>query len=190
MMRCLFRTRMAVPVLVLALSGCVSLRVSSDVNATAGHPLQCHSFAWAGSFRGSSDSLRSTVANPLNESRLRAAIEANLRTVGAQPAKSDPDCLVGYGIGMRNVVDGPYPYDGGWGYGYGYGWGWAGPWGWGWDEPYVYQEGIIAVDLYDGRTHQPIWHASVNQSLAGATGDKATRKIDAAVAAIFAKYPR
>lgn len=176
----------AIPLL-LCLGGCVSLRVTSDVNTAVGQSLQCHSFAWAGSFRGNADSLRSSVANPLNEARLRAAIEANLRNVGVQPASSDPDCLVGYGIGMRNVVEGPDPY--GWGWGYGYGWGWGGPWGWGWDEPYVYQEGIVAVDVYDAHSRQPLWHASVNQSLAGATGDRARQKIDEAVAAIFAKYP-
>jgi hypothetical protein len=48
-------------------------------------------------------------------------------------------------------------------YGYGYGWGW----GWGY----------------------PLWHASVDQSLYGVTGDKAQKRIDAAVAAIFTKYP-
>ena len=186
-----------------ALSACTTLRVTSDVNTAVKSNVQCHTFAWAGSFHGSSDTLRATVANPVNESRLRAAIEANLRTVGVQPAPgvnggtgqtgeaSGADCLVGYGIGMRNVVEGD-PY----GYGYGWwGWGWGGPpgfigGGWGWDYPYVYHEGIIAVDLYDARTRQPLWHAAVNQNLSGVTGEKADQKIQAAVAAIFTKYPR
>jgi len=175
---------------VLALTaGCTSLRVTSDVNTPLIGTVQCHTFEWAGSFRGSSDSLRSTIANPVNESRLRAAIQANLGTAGVQPATSGADCLVGYGIGMRNVVDGGYPY-GGWGWGGGWGWryGYAGAWGW--DYPYVYREGIIAVDLYDAKTRQPLWHASVNQSLTGATGEKADQKIKAAVAAIFTKYPK
>jgi Domain of unknown function (DUF4136) len=192
---------------VCAMSACTSLRVTSDVNTPVISTVQCHTFAWAGSFHGSSDSLRSSVANPVNESRLRAAIEANLKTVGVQPAPgigpaagiapatgapaaaSGADCLVGYGIGMRNVVEGD-PY------GYGWGWGWRGGWGpgpgfggWGWDYPYVYHEGIVAVDLYDAKTRQPLWHASVNQNLAGATGEKADQKIKAAVAAIFTKYP-
>jgi hypothetical protein len=53
----------------------------------------------------------------------------------------------------------------------------------------VYREGIVAVDLYDGKSRQPIWHASVDQDLTGATGDKADTKIKAAVAALFTKYP-
>ena len=127
----------------------------------------------------------------MNEARLRAAIQSNLSTVGVRPATENPDCLVGYGIGSRNVVEGGYPYGyGGWGWGGGVGWrhGWYGG-GWGWDYPYVYQEGVIGVDVYDGKSKQALWHASVNQNLTGATGDKADKKIKDAVAAIFTKYP-
>ena len=53
----------------------------------------------------------------------------------------------------------------------------------------MYHEGIIAVDLYDARSKQPIWHASANQSLQGAVGAEAEQKIDKAVTAIFTKYP-
>ena len=79
----------------------------------------------------------------------------------------------------------------GWGYGGGIGWrhGWYGG-AWGWDYPYVYQEGVIGVDIYDGKSKQALWHASVDQNLVGATGDKADKKIRDAVAAIFTKYPR
>ena len=61
--------------------------------------------------------------------------------------------------------------------------------GWGWDYPYVYREGVVAVDLYDARSRQPLWHASVDQNVVGLTGEAADNKIKAAVAAIFTKYP-
>jgi hypothetical protein len=173
---------------VSALAGCTSLRVSSDVNPALAGAVQCHTFAWAGSFHGSSP-LRTTIANPLNESRLREAIAANLQSKGLQPVSGDAECLVGYGIGTQNVIDGPYPV--GWGWGGGGGWGrrgWGGGWGY-YDYPYVYEQGVVAVDLYDSKTKQPIWHASVGQNLAGATGADAQKKIDAAVAALFTKYP-
>jgi hypothetical protein len=184
-------THAVVASLVCGLGACTTLRVTSDVNQPLAANVKCHSFAWAGSFQGSSDTLRSTVANPVNESRLRAAIQSNLGTVGVPLAGGDADCLVGYGIGQRNVVDG-YPYGG---YGWGGGFGWRGGWGgWGgyyggWGYPYVYTEGIIGVDIYDAKSKQALWHASVDQSLKGATGDKADQKIKAAVAAIFTKYP-
>lgn len=168
-----------------ALSGC-ALQVRSDVNRTAFHPGQCHTFAFAGSFRPDNP-MRGTVANPVNESRLRAAITSHMQALGVQLAKENPDCLVGYGIGSQLHVDpgfGPYPY-GPWGYGY-----WGGPWGpWGWGGPYVYREGIIGIDLYDARTREALWHASVDQSLHGATGADAEQKINAAVTALFAHFP-
>jgi hypothetical protein len=173
------------------LAGCTSLRVTSDINRAAG-PVQCRTFGWAGNFRSDSP-MRNGIANPVNEARLRGAIQAQLAAVGVQPANgAPPDCLVGYGIGAHTQIEGAYPVGWGWGFGYGYG-GWrrGGFYGGyaGWDEPYVYREGIIAVDLYDARSKAPIWHASVNQSLYGAVGAEAEQKIDKAVAVLFTKYP-
>ncbi len=175
--------------LAVSLAGC-ALQVRSDVNRTAFHPGQCHTFAFSGSFR-TDNPMRGTVANPVNESRLRAAITSHMQAIGVQLAKENPDCLVGYGIGSQLVVDPGYPMGPyGWGYGY---WGWGGPfwgpWGWGWDGPYVYRQGMIGIDLYDAKTHEPLWHASVDQNLYGATGADAEQRIDAAVNALFAHFP-
>ena len=64
-----------------------------------------------------------------------------------------------------------------------------GYWGPGYWGPYVYREGVIAIDVYDAKSRQPLWHASVDQSLYGVSGPEAQKRIDAAVAAIFAKHP-
>jgi Domain of unknown function (DUF4136) len=169
-------------------AACTTPRVTTDSNpklSVAG----CHTYNWLGSFRGDPSS-RPDFVNPLNEDRLRAAIAANLQSKGAQLAADQPsaDCLVGYGVGSRHVVSGYYPYGwGGWG-----GWGWHRGfvgWGWGGPYPYVYHEGVIVVDLYDGASRQPIWHASADQNISGLTGAAAENKINSAVTAIFAKYP-
>jgi hypothetical protein len=184
MLKHLLRACLIAPVFCLT-AACTSLDVRSDVNRTLVGSVQCHTFAWAGSFHGNSP-LRDTVANPVNEDRLRAAIAAHL-SGGVQKIASNADCLVGYGIGSHAAVD--YPY--GWGYPYAWGdpYGWGYPYG-GWGPgPSVYREGIIAVDLYDAKSRQPLWHASVEQSLYGVSGTEAEKRIDAAVAAIFNKYP-
>jgi hypothetical protein len=191
MMKQLIRTGIVAVTVFGGLAGCETLHVTSDVNRAVVGQVTCHTFAWAGTFKSDSP-LRNGVANPVNESRLRGAIQAHLAGLGIQaaPNEAGADCLVGYGIGSRSVVEGAYPVGWGWGFGYGWGWrhGYAGGY-WGWDEPYVYREGIIAVDLYDARSKQPIWHASVNQSLVNATGADAEQKIDKAVTALFTKYP-
>jgi len=177
-MKCVLRAALTVSLSALTLNACAPY-VHSDVNTAAIGRVHCGSFAWAGEFRSNSP-LRSTIANPVNESRLRAAIASHL---GApiQPAPGNADCLVGYGIGGYYVVSGAYPYP--------YGWAWSYPYGWAGPGPYVYPEGVIAVDLYDARTGQPLWHASTEQSLFRVTGPEAEKRIDAAVAAIFTKYP-
>jgi hypothetical protein len=168
---------------VLTVSACVTARVTSDVSSSTSAS-QCHTYAWAGSFHYNEGTGRGVV-NPLNESRLRAAIAENLASKGVQPASGDADCLVGYGLGVQTIVEGDYPY----------GWGWGGGWrggfygAWGWDYPYIYREGVVAVDLYDAKSRHPLWHASVDQNVAGLTGAAADNKIKAAVAAIFTKYP-
>src|SRR5665213_1814128 len=118
----------------IASTACTSLRVSSDVNPGV-NASQCHSYAWAGAFHAN-PGVAQNVANPLNETRLRNAIAANLQSKGVAPASANADCLVGYGIGVQSVIEGGYPYGP-------YGWGWAGRrgfyggWG-GYDYPYAY----------------------------------------------------
>jgi Domain of unknown function (DUF4136) len=169
---------LAISCTALTLAACAPY-VKSDVNTALIGQVHCGSFAWAGEFRSNSP-LRSTIANPLNENRLRAAIASHLGGV-VQPGPGNADCLVGYGIGGYYAVSGAYPYP--------YGWAWNYPYAWGWPGPYVYPEGIIAIDLYDARTGQPLWHASTQQSLFGVSGPEAEKRIDSAVAALFTKYP-
>jgi Domain of unknown function (DUF4136) len=165
------------------LSGC-ALTVRTDVNRAAFRPGQCHTFAFVGSFR-TDNPMRGTVANPVNESRLRAAITTHMQAMGVQLATANADCLVGYGIGSSLVVNpGYYPYGGYWG---GY-WGpyWGGWYGYG---PYVYRQGMIGIDLFDAKTHEALWHASVDQDLYGAAGADAEQRINVAVDALFAHFP-
>jgi hypothetical protein len=186
-----------------ALAGCTGIPVRIDQNAQLLATVHCQSVGWAGGFKGDSP-LRSSIANPLNEARLRDAIAANLQ-IARIPLLDVPEtgtvaapgqgahCLIGYGIGMEHQIDTVYPA--GWGYGAGYwgpGWGpgWGYGWGYGWGAPYVYHQSFITLDLYDAASRQPMWHASAEQNLNGLTGDQAIQHIRAAVDAIFLKFPR
>ncbi len=197
------RLRVLIPIALVgaALAGCAGIPVRTDQNSQLLATVHCQSVAWAGGFKGASP-LRNTIANPLNEARLRDAIAANLQSAGiplverspaapaAPPAASpaaDAQCLIGYGIGMERQVDAVYPED--WGYGIGY---WGPGWGpgWGWGAPYVYHQSFITLDLYDAASRKPMWHASAETSLSGLSGDPANQRIRAAVDAIFLKFPR
>jgi hypothetical protein len=150
----------------------------------------CHTYAFALEHVANTDQ-PAAYGNPLNAQRLRAAIAANLAAKGIQPVeRTVAECIVGYAMGSRQVFNDYYAR---WGYGWGYGYGWGRPGamygGWGWDGPMVSDETRIAVDLFDAKSHQPIWHASVNQNVYDLTGARAEEKINAGTAAIFAKFP-
>jgi len=174
----------------LGLAACSSLHVTTDVNPNLS-VTSCHTYAFAKEFVANANQ-PAAYGNPLNAERLRVAIESNLAARGIQRAdRASADCVVGYAMGTRQVFNDYYNGFGpGWGFGYGY-WGRRGGiyGGWGWDGPYVSDETRIAVDLFDAKTHTPIWHASVSQNVSDLTGPNAEAKISAGTAAIFAKFP-
>jgi hypothetical protein len=174
---------------VVALEACTGLPVKTDINPNMS-VANCHSYAFADEHVANSDQ-QSAFGNPLNAQRLREAIQSNMAAKGISMAadRKSADCVVGYAMGTRQVFDDFYgPYGIGWGWGGG--WGWRHGWGGGfYDGPYVYDETRVAIDLFDAKSRIPIWHASVSQTVSDLTGPHAVEKIDAAAAAIFAKFP-
>jgi hypothetical protein len=171
------------------LSGCAGLSVRTDVNP--GYSVaNCHTYAFANEHVANADQ-PAAYGNPLNADRLRTAIQANLAAKGIQPAeRSAAECVIGYAMGSRQVFNDYYSgFGAGWGYG---GWGRFGGFyggGWGWDGPMVQDETRIAVDVFDAKSHTPMWHASVSETVSDLRGPNAVEKINAAAAAIFAKFP-
>jgi hypothetical protein len=177
--------------LVLGLAGCTTLPVTVDMNPSMS-VTSCHTYAFAKEFVANANQ-PAAYGNPLNAERLRVAIEANLAARGIQRADhASADCVVGYAMGTRQVFNDYYSSFGpAWGFGYGYGWGRHGGFygNWGWDGPSVSDETRIAIDLFDAKSHTPIWHATVSQNVSDLTGPNAEAKINAGTAAIFAKFP-
>jgi hypothetical protein len=186
-----FRALLAAPA-ILGLAACNTIPVTTDYNPGLS-VASCHTYVFAMEHVANVDN-QAAFANPLNAERLRVAIESNLAAKGIQRAadRSSAECVVGYAMGTRQVFDDFY---GGWGAGWGYGWGGWGRPGFGWggglgvDGPAVRNETRITVDLFDAKSHKPIWHAAASQSVSDLTGPNAEAKINAATAAIFTKLP-
>jgi len=169
-----------------ALAGC-ALQARTDIDPRAS-VATCHTYAFREG--GPNHGEAGAFANPLNDKRLREAIRANLAVHGIQPAAEGTaaDCVVGYSIGSRLAADPGYPRFG-WGLGLGWGRRNLGATA-AWDSgPYDYREGRVTVNLFDAHSHDPLWHAYVDEDVTGLMGDTAQQHIDAAVAAIFAKFP-
>jgi len=176
-------------VLALGLSACNTVAVRTDYAKDMSASV-CHTYAFAMEHVANADQ-PAAYANPLNAERLRVSIQSQMAARGIQLVdRASADCVVGYAMGSRQVFDGYYGgyYGAGWGGGRfrrGFGWGA----GWGYDGPWVENETRIAVDLFDAKTHKPIWHASASQNVYELSGPEAVQKIDLATAAIFAKFP-
>ena len=173
----------------LGLSACNTVAVRTDYARDMSASV-CHTYAFAMEHVANADQ-PAAYANPLNAERLRTAVQYNMAARGIQLVdRAAADCVVGYAMGTRQVFDGYYGgyYGAGWGFGgYRGGWGFRGAWGY--DGPWVQNETRISVDLFDAKSHKPIWHASASQDVYELSGPKAVEKIDLATAAIFSKYP-
>lgn len=169
----------------LGLAACNTIAVKTDA-APGMSVVSCHTYAFANEHVANQDQ-PAAYGNPLNAERLRVAVQNNLASRGIQPVadRSQADCVVGYALGTRQVFD---DYYAGWGAGYGYrGRRFGGAWGY--DGPWVQNETRVAVDLFDAKSRKPIWHASASQNVYELSGPNAEAKINAATAAIFAKFP-
>ncbi len=172
-----------------ALAACANLPVTVDVNPNLSASM-CHNYAFAPTHVPSGG--QGAFGNPINAERLRVAVENHLAARGlAKVDLKDADCVVGYAMGSRQVMD---QYYGGLGAMWGFGWGWYGGYGywggpWGYDGTYVYDETRITVDLFEAKTHKPIWHAYVTESVSDLKGPRADEHINVGVDAIFGKFP-
>jgi hypothetical protein len=170
--------------LVLGLSACETLRVGSDYDRTASFS-GFHSFTWV-----RADDVG--MHNPLVAERAREAIKARLERMGyTYVSEADQaDFAVDFTIGSRERVDVqtyPAAYAGAW-WGYGRGW-WGYPyWGTGVDVQ-RYREGELAIDVFDARTHKPVWHGWAKKPLTEADMEHSSGTIREAADAILARFP-
>jgi hypothetical protein len=175
------------------LTACSTMNVRSD-SAAAASLGACHTYSWMAPPPGSQPN---PFGNPLNDQRLRDAVSQRLQSRGMAPAATGgaADCQVSYSAGSRTTIENNYDRPR-FSFGFGTGWGRWGRGGGGsvfWDTsyPYAYNEHRVSLDVFQGddAARKPLWHASVDLDLANLSGAEAEKRIDAAVAAMFAKFP-
>ena len=110
--------------------------------------------------------------NPEAVQKIKAATIASLQGKGLTMQEGRPDLLVRYSTlvdrGTRTSYYAPY-YGGFYGWGLGYGWGsrfgyrpflyggWGPGYGYGYPSREHFKEGVLAIELIDTRTHEPVW---------------------------------
>lgn len=182
-----FFSRVASVVIILAalslLGGCATVQTDSDPRVNF-HNYHTYQLEYTGNTNATA------FNNPMNARRLREAVEANLASRGMHPAAEGetPEVIVGVSTGSRQVVENEPSTPR---IGFGFGW-----WGRGygssiaWDNDVrAYNEHRIAIDLIDGKSKEPVWHASMNENINRGSGASAEARIKEVVAQMFAKFP-
>jgi len=158
--------------------GCTTTRVSSDFDRSARFD-GYHTYAWLPRAHASG-------RNPLIVRFARESIDAELAQKGfvlaADPSTADFE--VDFTIGAHDRLDvSTYPAR------------YRGPWGWGRGyygdaiDVRQYREGTLAIDVFDGRTHQPVWTGRATKEITGADQSHSDGPIRIAAAAVLAQFP-
>jgi Domain of unknown function (DUF4136) len=126
------------------------------------------------------------IPNPLVAIRAEEDITQELQrrgyTLAADPTSAD--FTVGFTIGSQERTDiSSYPAA------------YAGPWLLG--GPYwgsnidvrQYREGTLAIDVFDGHTHRPVWHGWAQKELTRKDLEQPPEPISKAVSSVLAKFP-
>jgi hypothetical protein len=130
--------------------------------------------------------------NPLNEGRITNSIENNLANKGFSRV-SDPeyaDFAISFTVGARDRIRADsYPTT----YRAGYG-GWGRGWGGGYHSTQVvnvrnYTKGMLSIDIFDVREHQPVWHGTVSKRITDSMTKDPGPVIHEVVTAILVSFP-
>jgi hypothetical protein len=174
--------------LMLALAACSTLQVGSDYDRSASFT-NFHTFTIMQRNHERGD--RGT-RNPLVAQRVQDDIKADLTSRGYMYTDdpSQADFVVDFTVGSRERTDiqsYPQPYTGWYGYG-GPGW-WGGPY-WGNSvDVRQYTEGTLSIDVFDARTHRPVWHGWAKRPLSDSDLNSPEQPVREAVNSVLAKFP-
>jgi hypothetical protein len=160
------------------LAGCASVRVSSDYDhgaSFAGY----HTYAWL-----PRDQARKP--NPLAARLTQAAIDAEMQKKGyaLTADTASADFVVDFTLSAKDRLDvQSYPTA------------YRGPWVWGRGyygtqiDMRAYREGTLVIDIFDGKTHQPVWTGKATKELSDADLEHSRAHVQAASAAVLAEFP-
>lgn len=166
-------------------AACATIVADSDRYADADFS-RYRTFAWASDSPLVESRSHRVDISPLNVRRIREAIERELEAKGyaMSASRESADFAVSFTVGARDVIqvqDYPVFYRGRWR--------WTPPYYWPNVSADMYTEGMLAVDVFDNDLREPVWHGWARKRIVGGDIDDPEAAIDAAVGAIFARFP-
>ena len=169
----------------LAVTGCATMQAGSDSYPAADFS-DYRTFAWVSDSPLIQSESQRVAISPLDVRRIREAIERELNGKGfTLVAESEaPDFALSFTVGARDMIsmsDYPEAYRGNWR--------WGAPYYWPNVDIYMYTEGMLAIDVFDKATSQPVWHGWARKQIVSADIDDPQTAIDAAVREILKDFP-
>jgi len=169
----------------LGVVSCATLRAGSDYYPEADFS-GYRSFAWVAESPLIQSQSRRVDISQLNVRRIREAIERELTAKGFDLVsdRDEADFAVSFTVGARDMIrveDYPPFYRGRWL--------WRPPYYWPNVDVYMYTEGMLAIDIFDTASREPVWHGWARKEVVGTDVRDPVTAIDRAVAEILAPFP-
>lgn len=167
------------------LASCATMRAGSDYYPAADFS-GYRTYVWmAESPLIQSQSSRVQIS-ALSVRRIREAIERELaaRNFARVATREEADFAIAFTVGARDsirVEDYPPYYQGSWR--------WGSPYYWPNVDVAMYTEGMLAIDVFNNETREPVWHGWAQKRIVRSDIEEPGPTIDAAVAAILANFP-
>jgi hypothetical protein len=167
-----------------AVASCATIRAASDYDGAADFS-RFQRYAWvAESPLIRAESGRVEVS-ALNVQRIREAIERELAAKSFELVATleEADFGVSFTVGARDMItvdDYPPYYRGDWHWGYRY---------YSSVDVAMYTEGMLAIDVFDNETREPVWHGWARKTILQSDIRNPEATIEDAVAAILEGFP-
>jgi hypothetical protein len=127
--------------------------------------------------------------SPLTKKKIVDTIEKTLSDKGYTYTsnRNYADFVVSYAVGTREKIDA-----------YSYPVGYGGAWDWHLHGRYYYDadvqhrsytEGTLGIDIFDGRSNQPVWHGWATKTISSADRENPSPLITTAVEGVLALFP-
>ena len=166
-------------------SGCVTMEAGSDFYQEADFS-DYRTFAWVSDSPLIQSESQRVAVSPLDIRRIREAVERELGGKGFALVEGPEaaDFALSFTVGARDMIsmnDYPEAYRGSWR--------WGAPYYWPNVDIYMYTEGMLAIDVFDRTTGQPVWHGWARKQIVSADIEDPQTAIDNAVREILSDFP-
>jgi hypothetical protein len=159
--------------------GCVTPKIGYDYDRSANFS-RYHTYAWVSTAQETTGDRR--LDSSLLDSRIRSAIDTQLRAKGYLATNASPDFVVAYHVGLKDMMKGASTQN------------YIGDRAHGTfttiSDIHSYNEGTLLIDILDAKSRQLIWQASAQADVDQSLGPKERdARVHDVISAMLSHFP-